>query len=347
MLRNAVLAFVLAAAMVWISAPLKADAALAGKWVAYGQQMVAMRQYDKAIQAFSTAARADSHNAAAYKGLGNSFYYKKDYANALKYYKYSYQLNPADTGLGGFIPKLEAASAQSSQAGPADLAARYYNAKQYDQAIQSYNTALGSNPNDAKSWQGLGNCYYAKQDKDKAVEAYKKAIQLNPQNTALQNFLARYSPESAEAAGVNVTYGPRDWFQPLWRSAVLPGWGQFYNDQGLKGGVLMGTNLVLLGGTVVTYVIGNAAEQTYLGLSGTNADYDTPYNEWSNMANLNHIFYIGFAVVYSFTLVDAIYNGKRHPITNAFFQEKEPAFQMTSMPDGSDGMAAKYRLLEF
>jgi tetratricopeptide (TPR) repeat protein len=347
MLRNAVLAFVLVAGIAVIPGTLKADQSLSDKWVAYGQQLVAHLKYDQAIQAFSTAARANNRNAAAYKGLGNAFYYKRDYNNALKYYKYAYQLNPADTGLGAFIPKLEVATSQSVQAGPAEIAARYYNARQYDQAIQSYTSALTANPNDAKSWQGLGNCYYVKQDKDKAVEAYKKALQLNPQNTALANFLTRYSPESAEAAGVNVQYGPRDWFQPLWRSAVLPGWGQFYNDQPLKGGVLMGTNLLLLGGTVATYIIGNNAEQTYLGLTGSNADYDDPYNTWSEMANLNHIFYIGFAVVYTFTLVDAIYNGKRQPLTQAYFQENPPAFQLSSMPDGSAGFAAKYRLLQF
>jgi tetratricopeptide (TPR) repeat protein len=348
MVRNTVLAFVLALGVSCIPASLKAaDPTLAQKWVTYGQQLVAQRQYDKAIQAFSNAARADNHNAPAYKGLGNAFYYKRDYANALKYYKFAYQLNPADTGLGGFIPKLEAATAQAAQQQPADLAARYYNARRYDEAIQYYNQAVQANPNDAKAWQGMGNCYYAKQDKPKAVDAYKKAIQLNPQNVALQNFLAKYSPEAAEAAGVKVAYGERDWVQPLWRSAILPGWGQFYNGQNLKGGVLMGANLILLGGTVTTYLIGDSARQTYLGLgsSASQGDFDSAYNTWDQMANLNHIFYIGFGVVYAFTLVDAIVNGKRQ-VTNAMFEEKPPAFQVTAMPDGR-GFGAKYRLLEF
>ena len=353
MVRNAVLAFVFAFAfsashpLQAAAAPAAPNPALAQKWVAYGQQVYATRNYDKAIQAFSTAARANGRDAAAWKGLANCFYAKKNYAYALKYYKFAYQLNPADTGLGAFIPKLEAATAQAAKQGPADLAARYYAAKRYDEAIQYYNQAIAANPNDAKAWQGLGYCYYVKKDKPKAVDALKKAIKLNPQNTALQNFLAQYSPEAAESAGIAVEYGPREWFQPLWRSAVLPGWGQFYNDQPVKGGILMATDLLLMGGTVATYVIGNGARQTYLGLgaSASQADFDSSYSTWETMANINHITNIGWGVVYAFTLVDAAMNGKRQPLNKAMFQEKAPAFQMTALPSG--GVGAKMRLLEF
>jgi tetratricopeptide (TPR) repeat protein len=351
MLRNAVLAFVLAAVFSGFVGSAHAaapDPALSQKWVVYGQQVFTTRNYDLAIKAFSTAARADSRNAAAWKGLANCFYYKRDYPNALKYYKFAYQLNPADTGLAAFIPKLEAATSQSAQAGPTDLAARYYNAKRYDEAIQSYNQALASNPNDAKAWQGLGNCYYAKQDKPKAVEAYKRALQLNPQNTGLSNFLARYSPESATAAGVNVEYGERDWVQPLWRSAVLPGWGQFYNDEPTKGTVLMIADLALLGGTVGTYIVGNGARTTYesLGAGASQSAFDSSYNTWDEMANLNHIFNIAWGVVYAFTLVDAVVSAKRHPITKAMFEEKPPALQLGMVPH-TDALGIKYRLLEF
>jgi tetratricopeptide (TPR) repeat protein len=346
MLRNGVLAFVFALGSIAIPASLKSeDASLSQKWVDYGQRLVAQMQYDAAIKAFSTAARADLHYAPAYKGLGNAFYYKKDYANALRYYKFAYQLNPADSALANFIPRLEAAAAQSSVQSNAQIAARFYNQRSYDQAIQYYNAAIGTNPNDAAAWQGLGNCYYAKQNKDEAVKAYQKAIQLNPQNTALANFLARYSPESAEAVGVKVQYGPRDWGQPLWRSAILPGWGQIYNGQNTKGYLLMGTNVLLLGGTVATYIIGSNAEATYES-TGAGGDFDDPYNTWAEMANLNHIFYIGFGVVYAFTLVDAIFNGKREPLTTAANELNQP-LQVGAIPELDGAYGAKYRLLQF
>jgi len=347
MVKNAVLAFVFAAAGCLLSAPAgaaAADPALAQKWVTYGQQVYATRNYDNAIKAFSTAARADSRSAGAWKGLGNCYVAKKDYPTALKYYKFALQLNPADTGLAGYIPKLEAAVAQASRpAGPADMAGRYYNARRYDEAITYYNQALAANPNDAKAWQGLGNCYYAKKDQPKAVEAYKKALQLNPQNTGLQNFLARYSPEAASAAGVDVAYGPKDWFQPLWRSTLLPGWGQFYNGQPTKGTVLMVADLLLLGGTVATYVVGNSAREKYLSLdaTATQADFDSAYGTWDSMANINHITNIGWGVVYAFTLVDAVVSAKRQPLNKAMFEEKAPALQFGYLPK-SGALGANY-----
>lgn len=347
MLRNAVMAIVFALVGTVARPLFAADAALSQRWQVYGTQLYAQKQYDKAIGAFSNAAKADQRNAAAWKGLGNCYYAKRDYANSLKYYKYAYQLNPADAQLGAFIPKLAAAAAQGGGAagGAANSlnnATRFYQAKQYDQAIQWYNHAISQNPNDAKAWQGLGNCYYAKQDKVKAVDAYKRALQINPSNTGLQNFLANYAPETA--TGPQVADGPKDWAQPLWRSAVLPGWGQAYNGQGGKGLLLGGLTLGLFAGTVATYMIGDGARQTYLGLTDPKADFDGPYNTWESMANLNHIMYIGFGVAYSFTLVDAILGAKPASRGNAYFHEEAPALQFSVLPGGA---GVNYRLMEF
>jgi hypothetical protein len=161
----------------------------------------------------------------------------------------------------------------------------------------------------------------------------------------LQNFLNTNAPESA-AGGTAVAGGPKDWVQPLWRSAVLPGWGQSYNGDGTKAWLLGGTTLAMLGGTVATYIIGDGARTKYLGLTDANADYDTPYQTWESMANLNHIFYIAFGVAYTFTLVDAIMSAKPMPKQSAYFNEQPPAMQVT-MLDPTGAMGFKYRLMQF
>ena len=66
MQRNAVLVISLFFASLWMTSTLQAaDAGLATKWVSYGQKLYAAGQYDGAIKAFSTAARANSADAAA------------------------------------------------------------------------------------------------------------------------------------------------------------------------------------------------------------------------------------------------------------------------------------------
>jgi hypothetical protein len=49
----------------------------------------------------------------------------------------------------------------------------------------------------------------------------------------------------------------------LFRSMVVPGWGQFYNEQPIKGGVLIGLELALAGTAVAMHFLGTADEDAY------------------------------------------------------------------------------------
>lgn len=347
MLRNAVLALLVALLTFSASRALAADVALAKQWVDYGQKQYAARQYDAAIKAFSTAARANSADASAWKGMGYAYYAKGDKANAVKYSKYAVQLNPADTALAQWVQKLEASTSAAGQASASDpmvLAGKYYQARQYDYAIWAYNKAIAANPNNAKAYQGLGNAYNAKKDKVNAVNAYKRAIELDPTNTALASYLATYAPGSTDGAtAAAAAGGPSDWVQPLWRSAILPGWGQGYNGQTVKGWILGLATVGALGGTVGTYVIGSGARERYKGYTQPTDDYDGAYGQWESMANLNHIFAIVFGVAYTFNIVDAIIGAK--PKAAYGFIEKDPALELALNRTG--GVTAKYRLLEF
>ena len=353
MYRNAVLAMVLALSCLFLPGEARAaDAALATKWVAYGQQLYALKQYDKAVSAFSTAIRANSADPTAWKGLGNALYAKGDYSNALKYYRYALQLNKADNQLAAFVQRLSSLTVKpatgANATDPMALAGSYYNARQYDSAIQQFTVATTADPNNAKAYQGIGNCYYAKADKPAAVTAYKRSLQIDPSNVQLKAFLARYSPEDAQSAGVQVASGPADWPQPLWRSAVLPGWGQGYNGSNTKGWIIGSLTIGCLIGTVSTYVVGDNARSTYNGLgpTATQSQFDSSYNTWNNMATYNNILAISFLVLYTANLVDAIWEAK--PATHAVGLMEGPdgpPIQMGMLQNGTYG--AKVRLLEF
>jgi len=351
MFRNAVLTFALIlSGLVWTGALAAADPALGTQWVTYGQQLYAQRQYDAAIKAFSTAARANSADPAAWKGLGNALYEKHDNANAIKYYRYSLQLNPSDSQLAAFVQRLESMGAQGTVAPGADptaLAARYYAAGQYDYAIQQYGVATSANPNNAKAYQGLGNCYYAKNDKTDAVAAYKRSLQIEPDNIPLKAFLARFSPADAQAAGVQVASGPADWPQPLWRSAVLPGWGQGYNGENTKGWIIGTLTIGTLIGTVGTYIVGSNARTNYNDGTATTTpgQFTSYYNTWNTMATANNILAITFLALYTFNLVDAIMGAK--PATSAvgLLPGDNQPIQLGMLQNGA--MGAKVRLLQF
>jgi tetratricopeptide (TPR) repeat protein len=99
--KNAIPKFGLLAALVAL--PLLAQAN--PQYVQYGNQMLQQRQYDKAIQYFSAAVKADPRSAAGYQGLGYAAMGKRDVTNGIKYMEYSLRLNPNNPGLRQYLGK--------------------------------------------------------------------------------------------------------------------------------------------------------------------------------------------------------------------------------------------------
>jgi hypothetical protein len=62
----------------------------------------------------------------------------------------------------------------------------------------------------------------------------------------------------------------------LWRSVVIPGWGQRYKGEKSKGWVLTGLAAGLLGGTVAAYAYDRSAHNAYEGLGPTTGGQATP-----------------------------------------------------------------------
>ncbi len=329
------IALALAMFVIGLATPaLAVDKVNAGKWLVYANGLYQQKNYDQAIQAYSQSLRLDNTNAGAYQGLGNCYYAKQDNAHALTYYKYSLQLNPSNTGLANFIARLQTGGATAPAAGGGLAAANaLYSQRHYSEAAAAYQAVVAANPNDAKAYQGLGNCYYALQDKNNAVTAYRRALQLNPNNTALRSFLAAYAPESGGTAGSG------GWGQALWRSALVPGWGQFYNGQSTKGWIVGGATYVFLIGAAATYVIGAGDRQDYETMSS--GDFDSAYNKWESMANINHIMNIGFYLCYTYNLIDAIWNAKSGSQTASL----SSPVTLSLMDNG--GYKVEYRLLTF
>lgn len=175
--------------------------------VTYGKQMLGQKQYDKAIQYFGVAIKADPKSAEAYKGAGYAYAYKGDKAHALQYLKYAAQLNPSDTALAAYVQQLGGgASSPAPASGGADQMIQYGNyylqQKQYDNAIAWFNKATQADPGSAKAWKGLGYAYVYKGDKPNAITALEKAAALNPSDSQLSGYLAslRGSSPSADSA---------------------------------------------------------------------------------------------------------------------------------------------------
>ncbi|MDR1226065.1 MAG: DUF5683 domain-containing protein [Prevotellaceae bacterium] len=100
---------------------------------------------------------------------------------------------------------------------------------------------------------------------------------------------------------VRTGYGARG----LWRSAIVPGWGQLHKGSTLKGILVLGGEALLVGGAIASenlrasYVkkIAETRNVAHMRAYSANAD---------NMQNARNIFIVGIAALYAYSLIDAV-----------------------------------------
>lgn len=91
----------------------------------------------------------------------------------------------------------------------------------------------------------------------------------------------------------------------LWRSAIIPGWGQLYKGSNLKGGLIIGSTVALVGGIIYTETM----RQDYMNkISKThNTDNIRTYKTRAdNFAMGRNICIGGLAALYVYNIIDAI-----------------------------------------
>jgi len=90
----------------------------------------------------------------------------------------------------------------------------------------------------------------------------------------------------------------------LWRSAILPGWGQMYKGSQTKGIVILGAEVAAVGGIVAFQGLYTNYKGKIAGSTGTQAQ--TYRTRASNCKNIRNGFIAGAAAVYVYNLIDAI-----------------------------------------
>ena len=132
---------------------------------------------------------------------------------------------------------------------------------------------------------------------------------------------------SASSANVENSPGPA----PIWRSALVPGWGQIYKEQKFKGYVLLSGEVLFLAGALISQNLSNYNyDEAVKNIKTPNVYlYHLDKSDtWSSMRNMA---FIGAGAVYLYSFIDAIaskrkpnytasLNNKRFQIYPAFYQ---------------------------
>jgi tetratricopeptide (TPR) repeat protein len=160
----------------------------------------------------------------------------------------------------------------------------------------------------ARAYEGLGQALYQQGRYDEAGQALLSSLALEPQNPVVLSFLLSH-PELGARQDLP---GPRDRWAPLWRSAILPGWGQAYNGEPEKGLALGAITLGCLAGTAYSYLQAQSAygEYSSLGSNSSRAQFDDAYGRTQDWGTANHVLYALFGAFYAYTLVDAALDAK-------------------------------------
>jgi TolB-like protein len=101
----------------------------------------------------------------------------------------------------------------------------------------------------------------------------------------------------------------------LYRSLLLPGWGQLYNRQPVKGGIFLGLELLSAGLAGTFGGLALNADKDYEGLDG-GADFDAAVERRQDLRNWRNIFLWTTLIVHVVNIADAFLSGYTYDPTS-------------------------------
>ncbi len=134
-------------------------------------------------------------------------------------------------------------------------------------------------------------------------EEYWQTVQTG--NGLLYQYWILMKIPKPEYVGLDISLKQGYGFAPVWRSTLVPGWGQFYKGEKQKGLRLLGSEAALTSAFVITQHL----SQSYSRKASDERDTDRRklYNDWSNRSyTISMISGIMAGVVYVYNIFDAV-----------------------------------------
>lgn len=184
-------------------------------------------------------------------------------------------------------------------------AVSYHKKKDFKNAMMYYNAAIKKDKKFWQSWLGLGICYYSMAKYRNAKLIFQYVLGLKPNEPIAKKYYDIMSPKKTTAAGI--TAGPHDKGDLMWRSALLPGMGQFYNGEIAKGYIYSLAYVASIA-AVIKYIIDqNDAVSVY---NNTNTDFAAKYKTAQESQNKVIIPLAAAGLVWGVSVLDAFLSGK-------------------------------------
>ena len=181
----------------------------------------------------------------------------------------------------------------------------YHKKKDFNNALMYYNAAIRKDRKFWQAWLGLGICYYSMAKYRNAKLIFSYVLSLKPDEPTARKYYDIMSPGSKKNAASK--YSPKTRGELMWRSALLPGMGQFYNGETAKGYVYSLAYIACIAATIKYTLDQRDAVAAY---NNTNYDFANKYKAAQD-AETKIIIPAAVAVgVWSISILDACLSGK-------------------------------------
>jgi TolB-like protein len=94
------------------------------------------------------------------------------------------------------------------------------------------------------------------------------------------------------------------------RSMILPGWGQFYNDKPRKGSIILGAELLMAGSTISSFILFKQSKDAYDRTTQRNVATDN-YSEMEKYAQLNWVSLGVMGSIWLYAIIDSYIDSRR------------------------------------
>ena len=94
------------------------------------------------------------------------------------------------------------------------------------------------------------------------------------------------------------------------RSMIFPGWGQFYNDRPKKGGIILGSELLIAGSAISSYILYKQSKAAY-DRATQRGPASNKYAEMDQYAQINWVSLGAMSSVWLYAVIDAYIDARK------------------------------------
>jgi tetratricopeptide (TPR) repeat protein len=187
-------------------------------------------------------------------------------------------------------------------------AVMYHKKNDFKNALTYYNASIKKDKKFWQAWLGLGICYYNMKKYRNAQLIFKYVLMLKPGEQTATKYYNMLSgiKDSKNSIADKKDSGKKTKGDMMWRSAILPGLGQFYNGEIVKGYAYSIIYFASIGGIIKFTIDQREAVSDY---ENTNYDFENKYKIAQEATVKTYIPIAIAGVVWALSIFDAYLTG--------------------------------------